>query len=175
MIKSDISSKKLQAACLEARGLPLSQIADQLSIHKRTLLRWKKDPEYQKARQENLDATREAIAETSISHTKAQLEGVYSWSQKQQVIKSELAMLDRCTNLAVEVLEQERDLRAIDRILRVQERRAKLLGLDAIQYADVLQSAIALAQLGLLSDSKLDGIFQIYDELPRRLSAVADR
>ncbi|MDK1473591.1 hypothetical protein QNO07_09185 [Streptomyces sp. 549] len=53
----------------------------------------------------------------------------------------ELERLDRLTFAATEILEQEDGtvLAAIDRLLRVQERRAKLLGLDAPQQLDIVQ------------------------------------
>lgn len=66
----------------------------------------------------------------------------------------ELQRLDRMLTIA-EAAAEAGDLSAIDRVLRIQERRAKYLGLDAPTRTDVRAEVVARQDLSHLDDDRL--------------------
>lgn len=170
-----MDDRKLRASWLDARGTKSEAIAQELGISIRTLYRWQKTEAYQQMKQESALKSLEAITSSVQDSAQEELAVTFGWAQKQGIVHKELADLDRWATYLDDELQQTGNLKCLDRLLRIQERRAKLLGLDAIRPADVLTSAIALAQLGLLSDAKLDRIFQIYDDVPGKLAQITDQ
>ena len=80
-------------------------------------------------------------AESAVARV---LEGKYTTQDVEKVVSMELARLDALQTVAWR-RAKEGDLRAIDRILKIMERRAQYLGLDTQQDArggDVNQTAI---------------------------------
>ena len=104
------TEKTLKALELRKRGLNYTQIGKKLGCHRSTACRY-------------------VLSELENLADKCREEAVH-------VRDLELQRLDALYLKAWEAVE-EGDLPAIDRCLRVQERRAKLLGLDAAAKVDV--------------------------------------
>lgn len=60
-----------------------------------------------------------------------------------EVIAVELQRLDVATKLALREIQQANNIQAIDRLVKVQERRAKLLGLDSPDRHEVATSELS--------------------------------
>lgn len=79
----------------------------------------------------------------------------------EEVRDLELRRLDRMLEIA-EGAAESGDISAIDRVLRIQERRSKYLGLDAPARAEIKSETTARVDLGGLDDRKLDDLERAY-------------
>ncbi|AOV16582.1 hypothetical protein BJI67_05410 [Acidihalobacter aeolianus] len=70
-----------------------------------------------------------------VRHVLSELQAETAESAE-QVRQIELERLDRATELCMRGIENG-ELAAIDRLIRIQERRARLLGLDAVERLDI--------------------------------------
>ena len=82
----------------------------------------------------------------------------------EEVRDLELARLDRMLQIA-EAAAESGDISAIDRVLRIQERRSKYLGLDAPAKAEIKSETTARVDLGVLDDRKLDDLERAYQRI----------
>ena len=82
----------------------------------------------------------------------------------EEVRDLELRRLDRMLQIA-EAAADSGDLAAIDRVLRIQERRSKYLGLDAPAKAEIKSETTARVDLGVLDDRKLDDLERAYQRI----------
>lgn len=82
----------------------------------------------------------------------------------EEVRDLELRRLDRMLQIA-EAAAESGDISAIDRVLRIQERRSKYLGLDAPARAEIKSETTARVDLGVLDDRKLDDLERAYQRI----------
>jgi hypothetical protein len=82
----------------------------------------------------------------------------------EEVRDLELRRLDRMLQIA-EAAAESGDISAIDRVLRIQERRSKYLGLDAPAKAEIKSETTARIDLGVLDDRKLDDLERAYQRI----------
>lgn len=82
----------------------------------------------------------------------------------EEVRDLELRRLDRMLQIAESAAESG-DISAIDRVLRIQERRSKYLGLDAPARAEIKSETTARVDLGVLDDRKLDDLERAYQRI----------
>ena len=82
----------------------------------------------------------------------------------EEVRDLELRRLDRMLQIA-EGAAESGDISAIDRVLRIQERRSKYLGLDAPAKAEIKSETTARVDLGVLDDRKLDDLERAYKRI----------
>lgn len=82
----------------------------------------------------------------------------------EEVRDLELRRLDKMLQIA-EAAAEGGDLAAIDRVLRIQERRSKYLGLDAPAKSEIKSETTARVDLGVLDDRKLDDLERAYKQI----------
>ena len=105
------TEKTLKALELRKRGLNYTQIGKKLGCHRSTACRY-------------------VLSELENLAERCREEAVY-------VRDLELQRLDELYLIAYRAIIRGNDLAGIDRCLRIMERRAKLLGLDAVAKVDV--------------------------------------
>lgn len=116
------AERRVKALKLRQRGLPYPQIAEALGVSTRTA--------YRDVRKE-LEKIQETCAE-----------------EAELVREIELRRLDELWSVA-NTAALNGDIKAIDRCLRIQERRAKLLGLDAAEPMVVKHTGVIATWLDL--------------------------
>jgi transposase len=126
-----LSPKQLQCIGLLATGMSQKLIAESLDLSPRTIQRWQRLPEFCQAlgfaqvRQESPQKTAEIAAEVVKD----------VWSSRDELRAKEIDLLDRMQATLIDALEKEEfNHRCIDRLIKISERRSKLLGLDIRTY-----------------------------------------
>ena len=82
----------------------------------------------------------------------------------EEVRDLELRRLDRMLDIAQTAAEQG-DLAAIDRVLRIQERRSKYLGLDAPTKSETSATVHSTVRLDGVTDEQLNALERAYLEI----------
>jgi hypothetical protein len=144
-----LKKQQLQAITLLKSGLNQVETAQHLGITVRTLQRWQLQDDYQKAFN--------AVGEVSETQTTATSQAI---SQAAEIVntrdKYRQHELDLLNNLEIglnAMLENEpHNLRAYDRLIKISERRAKLLGLDIRNYA-LMEAVEMLTAEGIVTDN----------------------
>jgi hypothetical protein len=160
-----LKKQQLQAITLLKSGLSQVETANELGLSVRTLQRWQLQEEYIKAFN--------AVGEVSETQAKTTSQAI---SQAAEIVSSrdkfrqhELDLLNKLEIGLNTLLENEpHNLRAYDRLIKISERRAKLLGLDIRNYA-LMEAVEMLTAEGIVTDNHAaiirDGIESIRQEL----------
>lgn len=160
-----LKKKQLQAITLLKSGLSQVEAAKELDLSVRTLQRWQLQEEYKKA----FNAVGE-VAETQATTTlQAISQAAEIVSSRDKFRQHELDLLNKLEAGLNAMLENEpHNLRAYDRLIKISERRSKLLGLDIRNYA-VMEAVEMLTNEGIMTDDHAaiirDGLKSIELEL----------
>lgn len=164
------NSKKIKAAVMLSGGCPQIKVAKELGVTPRTLQRWQKEPGFNDLKNdvacEILNTTMKATAEYLSQDVKP----LFSYQEKKNLILKECAHLDIALAVVLPMV-QEGDLRAIDSLIRISERRCKLLALDQPR-SNIVDAIAVLAQHGIIKEVQAVSAHQIFDEVDFKLSQI---
>ncbi|OKH41142.1 hypothetical protein NIES2101_34780 [Calothrix sp. HK-06] len=150
---SKLTSKQIEALTLLSSGMTQAEVAAKVGVSIRTLQRWTKLEGFLDAEkviaQEVVKATVAATAQTAAKVVAEELQQFFSFENRYRLIKQECEYLDMALACVLEKLEEEKDLRAIDRLLKISERRSQLLNLKTSQM-DILEAVQCLAENEIL-------------------------
>ena len=126
-----LSEKQIQCIGLLASGMAQKDVAQALNTTPRSIQRWQKEQDFMQALQ-----ACEAGQVASQEPTKLLNEVVSNvWQRRDQLREKELSLLSVLENKLMSSLQADApDYRAIDRLIKLSERRSKLLGLDIRNY-----------------------------------------
>ncbi|MBD2571367.1 hypothetical protein [Anabaena lutea] len=142
MALSEIQNKSIE---MLLQGTQQKDVAATLEVTPKTLQRWAKIPEYA-ARLNN-----DPIPQATQQATNTQYATEHKPLSRSAARDKELALLDTIqTNLENLLDKNSGDLRIIDRLLKVSERRSRLLGLEVKNMA-VLEAAEILMSEGVIT------------------------
>lgn len=122
-----LSEKQIQCIALLTTGMAQKDVAEALDTTPRTIQRWQREQDFMQALQAS-----EAGQVASQQNVKVVTEIVSNvWQGRDQLRQRELTLLNNLELALMNSLEQDNsNYRAIDRLIRISERRSKLLGLD---------------------------------------------
>jgi transcriptional regulator with XRE-family HTH domain len=165
-----INQKKIQAAMLLAGGSTQEAVATELNISVRTLQRWLKDDDFNKL----INDVLHEVADTTVKMTSENLvkdaNRVFSYAQKQNLILQEIAHLDLALSCVLPMVESG-SLRAVETLLKISERRCKLLALDQPRN-NIIDAMNVLAQFGVIKSSQVTSVNQIFDNVDVQLTQL---
>ncbi|MCC5611067.1 helix-turn-helix domain-containing protein [Nostoc sp. CHAB 5834] len=127
-----LSEKQIQCIALLATGMAQKDVAEALDTTPRTIQRWQREQDFMQALQAS-----EAGQVASQQTAKVATEIVSNvWQGRDQLRQKELSLLEALQDKLMNCLQGDSpDFRAIDRLIKVSERRSKLLGLDIRNYS----------------------------------------
>ena len=168
----DISgnSKKIKAAVLIAAGLSQAKVAEELGISTRTLQRWMKEAGFDTLKNDVASEVVNTTIKATAEHLSEGSNPVFSYKEKKNLILKECEYLDLAL-AAVLPMITEGNLRAIDSLIRISERRCKLLALDQPRV-EVMDAIATLARYGIATDSQANSVHQVLDEADFKLSQI---
>lgn len=126
-----LSEKQIQCIALLATGMAQKDVAEALDTTPRTIQRWQREQEFIQALQAS-----EAGQVASYQTAKVVTEIVSNvWQGRDELRQKELSLLESLQTKLMKCLEGDTpDYRAIDRLIKISERRSKLLALDIRNY-----------------------------------------
>lgn len=126
-----LSEKQIQCIGLLSSGMAQKDVAQALDTTPRTIQRWQREQDFMQALQAS-----EAGQVASQQTAKVATEIVSNvWQGRDQLRQKELSLLKTLEDRLINCLQGDTpDFRAIDRLIKISERRAKLLGLDIRNY-----------------------------------------
>ena len=126
-----LSEKQIQCIALLATGMAQKDVAEALDTTPRTIQRWQREQDFMQALQAS-EAGQVASQQTAKLTTQI-VSNV--WEGRDQLRQKELLLLSVLEDKLMNCLQGDApDYRAIDRLIKLSERRSKLLGLDIRNY-----------------------------------------
>ena len=171
MSHNETQAKKLKAAMMLSQGMKQSEVAQELGIAVRTLQRWQKEPDFKKSKSDVALSVVTTIKETSENIVQS-CQPIFSYQDKIRLISEEYERLQIATNVCMNKLEQDNDLRACTILVKLSERKSKLLNLD-IPPNDVSDALMTLSALGVLPDKVFDKVDDAITEMTDKLSEIS--
>jgi transcriptional regulator with XRE-family HTH domain len=164
------NSKKIKAAVMLSSGMSQLEVAKKLNVTPRTIQRWQKE--------EGFDALKHNVAcevlGTTIKATAEHLsEGanpVFSYKEKKNLILKECEHLDYATSVVLPLIG-EGNIRAIDCLIRISQRRSQLLALDQPR-STIIDAVATLAQHGVIRRTQYNSVNEIFDEADLKLTQL---
>lgn len=153
---TDIKTKKLRAVVLLSTGLTQAQVAQELGVSVRTLQRWVKESEFQTTRQDVSSDMTNATVKATVEHFSNTTNAVLSYEHRRNLIWKEYEDLEIATQ-SIMTRVREGDLRAIHTLVKISERRCRLLALDMPKH-QLVEAALLCAQFGLLKEHDADKV-----------------
>ena len=162
--------RKIKAAAMLASGLPPAKVAEALNVSLRTIHRWQREPTFADLKSDVTARVADETIKTTVQNLNQEIKPIISYDQKKKFISQQCEQLDTAV-AAIMPLVQEGDLQAIDRLVKLLDRKSKLFGLD--QKTVEIGAAIAtLSQFGIIRESQASSAFQALDEAESKLSAI---
>ncbi|MBW4606904.1 MAG: hypothetical protein KME22_06680 [Hassallia sp. WJT32-NPBG1] len=165
-----IDSKKVRAAVMLCRGVSQAIIVSELGISRRTLLRWTQEPEFKELKNNIAEEFTQATVETTKQGLTDSAKQVITYEQKKFFISEQCSQLDKAINAIMHLVEGG-DLFAIDRLVKLCDRKSRLLGLDQ-KTVDVAVAVNTLAQFGVITHHQASAAFGALDEASEKLSRI---
>lgn len=163
-------SKKARAAVMVCNGTSQTEIARELKVSPRTLRRWISEPDFNDARSNVAEELRAATVETVKQNLNDSATPVINYEQKKFFISQQCDQLDTAIN-AIMPLVKGGDLFAIDRLVKLCDRKSRLLGLDQ-KTVDVAVAVNTLAQFGVITQHQASSAFGALDEATEKLFRI---
>ncbi|WP_102180026.1 phBC6A51 family helix-turn-helix protein [Fischerella thermalis] len=167
----DIEPKKIKAAVLLSSGFSQAKVAQELGISKRTLQRWQREPSFKSLTNSVASEVTNATIKATSEHLSEGGKPLFTYEYRKTLILKECEYLDIALNAVLPRIQEDGDLRAIDRLLRISERRCKLLGLD-MPNPDILNAAIVLTEAGVIKEFQSDLVIKTMDEMTSKLAQI---
>lgn len=163
-----------QKKCVDllSRGFSNSEAAGELNVSIRSIQRWLHNSEFLT----ELENVREGLTPEQIEATspkEVEIKPVFvpqSWANRDALRHREVTLLNELEDKLQEKLNEEFSLRIVDRLLKLYERRARLLGLDIRNYG-ILNSLEELAVEGILSQRHAQIIYESVSEIQEKLKS----
>jgi transcriptional regulator with XRE-family HTH domain len=125
-----LTKKQLECVVMLSDGMRQAEVADALGITSRTVQRWQLLPEFSQALKA-AEAGQKASQVKVITATHAAKDTL---NRREEMRSRELELLDNLQAFLLEDLQENKNHRSIDRLIKISERRSKLLGLDIRNY-----------------------------------------
>lgn len=167
----DIDPKKIKAAVLLSSGFSQAKVAQELGISKRTLQRWQREPSFKTLTNSVASEVTNTTIKTTSEYLSEGSKPLFSYEYRKTLILKECEYLDIALNAVLPRIQEDGDLRAIDRLLKISERRCKLLALDMPQF-DVIGAVTVLTEAGVIKESQSESVHVILDEMTNKMSQI---
>lgn len=95
---------------------------------------------------------------------------VFSYREKKNLILKECEQLDLATAVVLPMIA-EGNLRAIDSLIRISQRRCELLSLNQPR-SSVVDAMAVLAQYGVIQPQQYNSVNEVFDEADFKLSQL---
>ena len=165
-----LSKKQIQCVALLAAGMSQKDVADALDTTARTIQRWQKEQDFMQALQASEAGQ---VASQQISKVAIQVVS-HVWRGRDQLRQKELSLLETLENKLMNCLQgNSPDFRAIDRLIKVSERRSKLLGLDIRNYP-ILDAIELLLKEQVVSQKHAEIVMNNILNMEQELRHIAD-
>lgn len=172
MPSNSLTEKKIRAAILLSQGRKQSEIAEELGINVKTLQRWSKDPEFQKVKNDVAASVTEATIQETVQETiRTTTEAIvkstttFSFNDRVQLIAEEYRLLQLATEICERKLVEDCDYRAGHLLIKLSERKSRLLGLD-LPSSDLSDALMVLTTLrGAVDEQALNNIIDASRQL----------
>ena len=164
------NSKKIKAAVLIAAGFSQAKVAKELGISTRTLQRWQKEPGFEALKNDVASEVNHTTIKATAEHLSEGANPVFSYSEKKNLILKECEYLDLALD-AVLPMVAEGNLRAVDSLIRISQRRCQLLALDQPR-SNIIDATAVLAQYGVIRPLQYNSVNQIFDEADIKLTQL---
>lgn len=123
-----LTENQLKSIKLLLSGMPQNEVAQRLGVTPRTLQRWAKNPEYKAGLGDSATQATEAI------HTELEVVEEFDFfAERKALRKAECELLNIAQNAIMKEVKAG-NLRAIAILLKISERRSRLLALDVANY-----------------------------------------
>jgi Bacterial regulatory proteins, luxR family len=142
-----LTPKQLQCVGLLATGMSQKDAAESLDISSKTIQRWQKMPEFIQGLEASqiIQATPQQTAKVASEVVK----GI--WNRREELRAKEVSLLDNLQERLMDSIESEGcNYRATNSLIKISERRSKLLGLE-IRNLSVLDAIEILLHEQILS------------------------
>ncbi len=135
-----LSRKQRDCIALLQSGLLLADACDAVGVSVRTAQRWQKDPEFIKHWDDKQMQALDSAMATSQPQPERNLQSpphlnhlARSWIARAELREKELSLLNSLEEKMLAQFDEDKsNLRIVDRLLKLSERRSKLLGLDFV-------------------------------------------
>ncbi|BDA76606.1 hypothetical protein CAL7716_107720 (plasmid) [Calothrix sp. PCC 7716] len=172
MPSKNLTEKQIRAAILLGQGRLQVEVAKELGVNVKTLQRWSKDPEFQKVKNNvGASVTEATIQEAAQETVKATTEAIikstttFSFTDRVGLIDEEYRLLQLVTEVCERKLIEDSDLRAGHLLIKLSERKCRLLGLD-FPRSDLSDALMVLASLrGSVDEKALNTIIDASRQL----------
>ena len=164
------NSKKIKAAVLIAAGLSQAKVAEELGISTRTLQRWMKEAGFDTLKNDVASEVIHTTVKATAEHLSEGANPVFSYKAKKNLILKECEYLDLALATVLPMVA-EGNLRAVDSLIRISQRRCQLLALDQPR-SNILDAVALLAQHGVIQQTQYNCVNQIFDEADLKLTQL---
>lgn len=163
-----LTPKQLQCVGLLATGMSQKDAAESLDISSKTIQRWQKMPEFI----QGLEAAQ--VFQTTPQQTAKVASEVVkdTWSRREELRAKEVAVLDNLQERLMDSIESEGcNYRATNSLIKISERRSKLLGLE-IRNLNVLDAIEILLHEQILSPTHAGIVAEGIENIEQNLRII---
>ena len=164
------NSKKIKCAVLLASGLSQLEVAKQLGITARTVQRWMKQDGFDARKNDVASEVVYTTVKATAEHLSEGANPVFSYREKKNLIIKECEYLDLAM-AAVLPMVAEGNLRAVDSLIRISQRRCQRLALDQPR-SNIIDAMAVLAQHGVIQQMQYDSVNEIFDDAELKLTQL---
>lgn len=165
-----INPKKIKAAVLLSAGFSQAKVAEELGISTRTLQRWQKESGFNSLKNNVASEVTNTTVRATAEHLSQDVSPLLTCDERKRLVLRECSLLDLALDSVLPLVESG-SLQAIDRLIRISERRCKLLALDQPR-SNIIDAMAVLAQHGIINDFQSASVNQILDEADFKLSRI---
>jgi uncharacterized protein YjcR len=148
-------------------GMLQTEIADVLGITPRTVQRWQLLPEFSQA----LKAAEAGQKDGQVKVISATHTARDTFSRREEMRSRELELLNNLQAFLLEDLQENKNHRSIDRLLKLSERRSQLLGLNIKNYHS-LEAVEILLREEILSSAQAGIVFEGVQNIEQNLRII---
>jgi transposase-like protein len=164
------NSKKIKAAVLIAAGLSQAKVAEELGISTRTLQRWIKEAGFDTLKNNVASEVVHTTVKATAEHLSEGTNPVFSYREKKNLVLKECEYLDLALATVLPMVA-EGNLRAVDSLIRISQRRSELLALNQPR-SSIVDAMAVLAQYGVIQPLQYNSVNEIFDEADLKLTQL---
>ena len=163
-------SRKIKAAVLLSAGHPQAKVAKELGVSTRTLQRWMKEDGFDALKNNVASEVVHTTVKATAEHLSEGANPVFSYREKKNLILKECEYLDLAIATVLPMIA-EGNLRAVDSLVRISQRRCELLALNQPK-SSIIDAVAVLAQAGVIQRTQYNSVNEIFDEADLKLTQL---